>query len=122
MDARDFLQYPDVLGESGLNTYWSKEYVLEHIQSVIDHYERELAEAKARAVPDGWVAVDPARVRLWDSQWVNIVNHAQCYEGWSKDDAIAHAVRLTEQAIERNVRSGVVPSARPDPKEPSDVE
>jgi len=34
---------------------------------------------------------------MWDSQWVSVVNHDNCYRDWSKEDAIAHAVKLTEQ-------------------------
>ena len=56
----------------------------------------------AARVPDG-------EVRLWDTQWMSIVNHDNCYRDWSKDDAIAHAVKMTEQAIARNVADGKLP-------------
>lgn len=48
-------------------------------------------------------------VRLWDTQWMNIVNHDNCYRDWSKEDAIAHAVKTTEEAIARNVADGKLP-------------
>jgi hypothetical protein len=38
-------------------------------------------------------------MKLYDSRWVNIVNHDDCYRDWSKEDAIAHAVRMTEAAL-----------------------
>lgn len=51
-------------------------------------------------------------VRLWDSQWMNVVNHDNCYEGWSKEDAIKHAVKLTEQYIADNIRENNLPPVR----------
>ncbi len=42
------------------------------------------------------------RDRLWDSQWVNIVNHENCYRDYSKEDAVAMAVKLTEAAMRDN--------------------
>ncbi len=50
--------------------------------------------------------------RLWDSQWTNIVNHANCYIDWSKEDAIRHAVKMTETYIARNVERNHFPPAR----------
>jgi hypothetical protein len=50
-------------------------------------------------------------IRLFDSQWVNIVNHANCYSDMDKEDAIAAAVKLTEQAMAANVRDGKWPLA-----------
>lgn len=52
-------------------------------------------------------------VRLWDTQWMNIVNHDNFYRDWSKYDAIAHAVKMTEEAIARNVADGALPPMRP---------
>jgi hypothetical protein len=40
---------------------------------------------------------------------MNIVNHDNCYRDWSKEDAIAHAVKTTEEAIARNVADGKLP-------------
>ena len=42
---------------------------------------------------------DPRYQRLYDGEWTNIVNHDRAYHGWSKDDAVAHAVKLTETAM-----------------------
>lgn len=50
--------------------------------------------------------------RLWDSQWTNIVNHAFCYRDFTKDEAVALAVKLTEQAIAKNYADGVWPPKR----------
>jgi len=58
------------------------------------------------------LVVGDGEVRLWDTQWMNIVNHDDCYRDWSKDDAIAHAVKMTEQAIARNVADGQLPTRK----------
>jgi hypothetical protein len=50
-------------------------------------------------------------IRMFDSQWVNVVNHADCYRDMDKEDAIATAVKLTEQAMAANVRDGKWPLA-----------
>ena len=41
-------------------------------------------------------------IRLFDSQWVNIVNHDGCYADYSKDDAVAAAVKMTETQMAKN--------------------
>ncbi len=58
-------------------------------------------------VPEG------KEVRLFDSQWVNIVNHDNCWCHHTKEDAIHEAVRMTEAAIAKNVADGNLPDARP---------
>lgn len=55
---------------------------------------------------------DPTEVRLWDSQWGNIVNHARCYAEFTKEEAVAMAVKLTEEAIARNIADGKLPPKR----------
>lgn len=45
----------------------------------------------------------PREGLLYDAQWVNIVNHENCYRDMDKDDAIALAVKLTEKAIQSNM-------------------
>ena len=52
--------------------------------------------------------------RLWDSQWTNVVNHGNCYRDYSKEDAVAMAVRLTEQGMAKNMTQGW-PPAPPSP-------
>ena len=47
MDAKIFLEDPDVQGESGLNTYYSRDLVLEMLDAAID-----AALAAAPAQPD----------------------------------------------------------------------
>lgn len=51
-------------------------------------------------------------VRLWDTQGINIVNHDNAYREWSKEDAIHHAVKMTEEAIAQNVADGKLPPVR----------
>jgi hypothetical protein len=53
-------------------------------------------------------AVRPVAWRgLWDSQWVNIVNHNECYRGWELEDAVNHAVKLTEKTLKENNASSI---------------
>lgn len=42
-------------------------------------------------------------VKLYDSQWVNIVNHENCWADYSKEDAVHEAVKMAEERIKRNV-------------------
>lgn len=58
-------------------------------------------------------------VRLFDSQWVNVVNHDNCYRDWSKEDAIAHAVRMTETLMRENVTKGFPAAPKPSAEQPS---
>jgi len=52
-------------------------------------------------------AISPSQdIRLFDSQWVNVVNHDNCYRGWSKEDAVNHAVRMTEGYMKENITKG----------------
>jgi len=53
--------------------------------------------------------LEPVAIRLWDSQWVNVVNHDNCYQGWDKEDAINHAVKMTEKYIAANVSNNTTP-------------
>ena len=55
---------------------------------------------------------EPVAIRLWDSQWVNVVNHDNCYQNWSKEDAINHAVKMTEKYIAENVANRTSPPAQ----------
>ena len=48
-------------------------------------------------------------IRLWDAQWVSIVNHDNAYNGWSTNDAVNHAVRMTERYIAANVAQNNLP-------------
>lgn len=57
MDAKRFLEYPDVQGESGLNTYYSRDLVLEMLDAAID---AALASAPAQAISA--VIADNARM------------------------------------------------------------
>lgn len=52
-------------------------------------------------------------VRLFDSQWLNVVNHDHCYGVWSKEDAVSHAVKMTEQYMRENITKGWPESRQP---------
>jgi hypothetical protein len=49
-------------------------------------------------------------IRLFDSQWVNVVNHDNCYAGYSVEDAVAKAVKLTEEYMAKNFKDGIWPT------------
>jgi hypothetical protein len=51
-------------------------------------------------------------VRLWDSQWVSIIGSANADRDMDKGDAIELAIRLTEEAIAKNVRDMYLPPFR----------
>lgn len=75
------------------------------IVAVLEKYGMSMLSTSPQpqqAVPDG-------EVRLWDTQWMKIVNHDNSYRNWSKDDAVAHAVKMTEAEIARNVYDGKLP-------------
>jgi hypothetical protein len=57
------------------------------------------------------VLAENVEVRLWDSQWVNVVNHADCYRDMDKEEAIATAVRMTERLMAENITKGFPPCA-----------
>jgi hypothetical protein len=46
------------------------------------------------------MSADSRDIRLWDTQWMNIVNAD--YSAMDKDEAIAAAVKATEQRMARN--------------------
>jgi len=58
------------------------------------------------------VGATSTEVHLWDSQWINVVNHDHCYEAWDKEEAIAHAVTMTEKLIAKNVAENNLPPKR----------
>lgn len=57
--------------------------------------------------PPAPVEAGAVPVRLYDSQWVNIVNHANCWADYSKEDAVHEAVKMTEQAIKANAKAAL---------------
>lgn len=48
--------------------------------------------------------------RLWDSQWVNIVNAPEVLNAADKEEAVSIAVRLTEQAMAKNAALAAKPA------------
>ena len=53
-------------------------------------------------------------IRLFDGQWVNIVNHDNCFADYAVEDAVNKAVKMTEEAMAKNMLDGVWPSKRKD--------
>lgn len=49
-------------------------------------------------------------IRLWDTQWMNVVNAD--YSDMDKDEAIAAAVKATEERMARNFADDNWPPAR----------
>ena len=76
---------------------------------------RDVDVAEAQRAWDKAMAAQPAQqvpagsIRLWDAQWASIVNHDNAYNGWSTNDAVNHAVRMTERYIAANVAQNNLP-------------
>jgi len=51
-------------------------------------------------------------VRLWDSQWVAVVNDQRVLNASDAEEAVAIAVRLTEEALAGNVARNHLPPPR----------
>lgn len=64
-------------------------------------HQRALAMAPKQEARQ-WVA-------MRDSEWMNIVNHDTAYHLWSKDDAVHHAVKLTEAKCKELNGPGAAP-------------
>jgi hypothetical protein len=72
-----------------------------------------LAEAAASLLTTAPASpADDVEIRLWDSQWVNVVNHADCYRDFDKEEAIAMAVKRTEEYMRKNYQDGKWPPPR----------
>ena len=50
--------------------------------------------------------------RLFDSQWVNVVNHDNCFAEYTKEEAVAKAVKMTEELMSKNMADNVWPPVR----------
>jgi hypothetical protein len=98
----------------------------EMVQAATDEYDEWAFDNKGtteciRAMLAKALMVQPTaqptpvqEVRLWDTQWTSVVNHDNAYRGWDKQDAINHAVKMTEQYIAKNVlENKCPPSAQP---------
>lgn len=51
-------------------------------------------------------------IRLWDGQWMNIVNHDYCWERYTKEEAIHAAVKMVEEAMAKNIAENNWPPKR----------
>lgn len=75
-----------------------------------------LAAARVLATPPppgaGEDRRDGIEYRMFDSQWVNVVNHDRCYESMDKEDAINLAVKMTEQVMAKNIADNRWPKPR----------
>lgn len=67
------------------------------------------------AEDDGMSIPKDREVRLWDTQWMNIVNSQEVMGATDAEDAVAIAVRMTEREIAHNVATGSLPPLRKKP-------
>lgn len=51
-------------------------------------------------------------IRLFDGQWMNIVNHANCWEGFTKEEAVHAAVKMAEEKMAENIALSKWPEKR----------
>jgi hypothetical protein len=56
------------------------------------------------------MSADTREIRLWDTQWMNVVNAD--YSEMSKYDAIIAAVKATEERMARNFAANNWPQSR----------
>lgn len=56
--------------------------------------------------------IKATEVRLFDSQWMNIVNHANCWDGYTKEEAVHAAVKMAEQKMAENIAADNWPPVR----------
>lgn len=54
---------------------------------------------------------DNREKRLFDGQWVNIVNAHDCWEGYTKEEAVHAAVKMAEEAMARNIKDNLWPDS-----------
>jgi len=95
----------------GLQAEVSRQINLRHDTAAESNRILDRAEA-AEAERDALRADANTEVRLWDSQWVNVVNHDFAYRDWDMEAAISHAVKMTEDYIAANVRDNKLPPPR----------
>lgn len=50
--------------------------------------------------------------KLSDVEWMNIVNHDRAYYGWRVEDAVHHAVSMTERKL-AEINGGDVDKKQP---------
>lgn len=55
----------------------------------------QMSEEQPQETTTNWLG-------LFDSQWMNIVNHGHCWENYSKEDAVHEAVKMTEAKLKEN--------------------
>lgn len=55
---------------------------------------------------------DDREIRLFDGQWMNIVNAHDCWEGYTKEEAVHAAVKMAEEAMANNMKANAWPSGR----------
>jgi hypothetical protein len=53
-----------------------------------------------------------SEIRMWDSQWVNVVNAPAVLNADSQEDAVNIAVRLTEECMAKNFADNKWPDKR----------
>jgi hypothetical protein len=55
---------------------------------------------------------DNREIRLFDGQWVNVMNHDYCYENYTKEEAVVKAVKMTEELMAKNFADNKWPPKR----------
>ena len=120
MDAKRFLEDPDVQGESGLNTYYSRDLVLEMLDAAID-----AALAAAPAQPDTHpttgepMGTDAQEATAWRPKAENLereIKPLRLYENLAKEYGILVFEGLEElqreNAALRDALQGAVSMAK----------
>lgn len=105
----------------GMNSLWTHAWDREDGGIVIfpdsvklfdDRCLRLVAALSPFAGKGGGAGVGPAGIRLWDSQWVGIVNDPDVLNAESIEDAVARAIQMTEKAMAQNYAENRWPPSR----------
>ena len=51
-------------------------------------------------------------IRLWDRQWMNIVNHNNCWRNYATEDALYEVIRMVEETMSKNFHDNKWPPQR----------
>ena len=55
---------------------------------------------------------DGREIRLFDGQWMNIINAHDCWDGHSKEEAVVEAIKMVEDAMAKNFKENMWPPTR----------
>ena len=67
----------------------------------IEQLKADNEALRAQLATQGWQPIGH-ELRLWDTQWMSIVDNDMRWESFTKEDAVLSAVKMTELAMAKN--------------------